>query len=398
VIIAGGIALTVALALSRYVYDNDKALHPDLQKISAVVGVRPAPMWAGAVKQSRMIARQGLAQQNVPGLSVAVGIGTDIVWSEGFGWTDLTSHAPVTPDSQFRIGHVSNALTSAGVARLVEQGRLRFDDEIQDRVPGYPKKQWPVTLRQLMGNVAGVRHYRDDEWGDKPSATCARASDGLPSFANDPLLFEPESQYRYSTYGWVLVSAAAEAAAGEPFFEFMRTQVLEPLGMSHTRPDSTREMIPDRVTSYFRGNLGNAISTGVDYSCFAGGGAFLSTPSDLVKFGMALKRGALLKPDSLKRLQTRQQLTSGQETDYGLGWMLDTVQLAGQRTLAAGHSSRTLEGASTSFLMFPERDLVVAVTSNMSFADMRSIALAIAQVFASSSSSPPAPASSPARQ
>ena len=81
-------------------------------------------------------------------------------------------------------------------------------------------------------------------------------------------------------------------------------------------------------------------------------------------------------------LQTRQQLTSGEETDYGLGWMLDTVELAGERTRLASHASRTIEGASTSFLTFPERGLVVAVTSNISFADTRSIALDIAQAFA----------------
>ncbi len=81
-------------------------------------------------------------------------------------------------------------------------------------------------------------------------------------------------------------------------------------------------------------------------------------------------------------LQTRQQLTSGEDTDYGLGWMLETVELAGERTRLASHASRTIEGASTSFLTFPERGLVVAVMANMSFADMRSIALGVAQAFA----------------
>lgn len=381
-VLAVGILLTAALGLYQYVAVNEKPLHPDLQKISAVIDTEPLPKWAGAVKQSRMIARQGLAQQNLPGLSVAVGAGGEIVWAEGFGWADLESLAPVSPDSLFRIGHVSITLTSAGVGRLVEQGRLRLDDEIQDRVPAYPKKSSPITLRDLMGHVAGVMHYRDDEWGDKPTTPCERASDGVRAFANDPLLFEPETQYRYSTYGWVLVSAAVEAAAGEPFFQFMRTQVFEPLGMSHTRADFTKESIPDRVTSYYRANFGQATTTGVDYTCFAGAGAFLSTPSDLVRFGMAMNGGTFLKADTVKRLQTRQELTSGGKTDYGLGWMLDTAELAGERTEIAGHASRTMEGASTSFLTFPERGLVVAVSANMSFADMRSIAMAIAEAFA----------------
>ena len=60
-----------------------------------------------------------------------------------------------------------------------------------------------------------------------PSAHCERASDGMQRFADHPLRFEPDTRYSYSTFGWILVSAAVEAAAGEPFFAFMRTQVFD---------------------------------------------------------------------------------------------------------------------------------------------------------------------------
>jgi serine beta-lactamase-like protein LACTB len=126
----------------------------------------------------------------------------------------------------------------------------------------------------------------------------------------------------------------------------------------------------------------------VDYSCFAGAGAFLSTPSDLVRFGMALSSGTLLQPATVTELQTPQLLASGEETDYGLGWMLETVPLAGEPTRLASHASRTLLGGSTSFMTFPERGIVVAVTTNISFAGTRSIALKIAEAFAEQGKSP----------
>ena len=129
-------------------------------------------------------------------------------------------------------------------------------------------------------------------------------------------------------------------------------------------------------------SYGPELATTVDYSCFAGAGAFLSTPSDLVRFGMAISSGKLLQPATVKKLQTPQLLASGEETEYGLGWMLETVPLAGEPTRLASHASRTLLGGSTSFMTFPERGIVVAVTSNISNADTRSIALSIAQAFA----------------
>jgi serine beta-lactamase-like protein LACTB, mitochondrial len=263
----------------------------------------------------------------------------------------------------------------------VEKGRLNLDDEIQKYVPAFPRKQWRVTLRQLMGHVAGVRHY-DNEEDYMPTAHCERASEGLKPFADDPLRFEPETQYGYSTFGWILVSAAVEAVAEEPFFTFMRSQIFKPLGMADTTSDSGTEPMPDRVTFYYPGFSRPELATAVDYSCFAGAGGFLSTPSDLVRFGMALGSGKLLPPARVKMLQTPQLLASGQETEYGLGWMLETFELAGEPTRLASHASRTLLGASTSFMTFPERGIVVAVTSNTSFADTRSIALRIAEAFA----------------
>jgi serine beta-lactamase-like protein LACTB len=390
VIIAAGLVVAVVVGVWQYAHAVPP-LHPDPQKVPSVTEGVPSPRWIGAVEKARQISRAGLSEQNLPGLSVAVGVGGngvagEIVWAEGFGWADIEKRVPAAPGLRFRIGHVSKALTSAAVGLLREKGRLHLDEEIQTYVPGFPKKQWPVTVRQLMGHMAGVRHYLGEE-ADVPSGHCERASEGLRSFADDPLLFEPVSQYRYSTYGWILVSAAVEAAAGEPFFTFMRTQIFAPLGMTDTTPDSTTAAIPNRATFYFPrfsgdNAFGHDVATTVDYSCFAGAGAFLSTPSDLVRFGMAMSSGKLLRPETVSMLQTSQSLSSGKDTAYGLGWMLETVPLAGEPTRLVGHASRSLLGASTSFLTFPDRGIVVAVTSNTSYAGTRSIALNIAQAFA----------------
>ena len=380
------LVLLFVAGLLMFMNITAQPLHPGPNEVPSVTQSSPSPKWADAVEQGRQHARAGLVEQNLPGLSVAVGAGGDIVWAEGFGWADLEKRLPVAPDMRFRIGHASIALTSAAAGLLRERGRLHLNDEIQTYVPAFPRKLWPVTLRQLMGHVAGVRHYRNEE-DYMPSAHCERASEGLQSFADDPLRFEPQTQYRYSTYGWILVSAAVEAAANEPFFTFMRTQIFEPLGMADTTSDSATEPISAHVTFYyprFSGDpsYGPELASTVDYSCFAGAGAFLSTPSDLVRFGMAVSSGTLLKPATVRVLQTPQQLASGEETGNGLGWLLETVPLAGEPTRLASHASRTLLGGSTSFLTFPERGIVVAVTTNISFAGTRSIALRIAQAFA----------------
>ena len=386
IVLAAGLVPAAVIGLFLYMSAAATPLHPNPRNVPSVTRSAPEPEWADAVEQARQIVRAGLIEQNLPGLSVAVGTGGGIVWAEGFGWADLEARAPVAPDTRFRIGTASKVLTSAAVGLLLEKGRLNLDDEIRRYVPEFPEKQWPVTLRQLMGHLAGVRTDSGDE-GPLFSVHCERPVDALPHFAERPLLFEPGTQYRYSSYGWILVSAAVEAASAEPFLTHMRTQIFEPLGMGDTLAESATETIPDRATPYFPRfaadpRYGPDPMRPIDYSCYAGASVFLSTPSDLVRFAMAIDGGKLLQPATVQLLQTSQRLPSGQETGYGLGWDLETVPLMGEQTMSVGHDGESLGGRVASLMTFRERGLVVAVTSNTSYADTFSLAVNVAQAFA----------------
>jgi serine beta-lactamase-like protein LACTB, mitochondrial len=391
-VLAVGGLIAAILGLFAYLSVTATPLHPDRLKVPSVTRLDPLPQWVDSVERGRQIVRTGLTDQNLPGVSVAVGVGGDIVWAEGFGWANLESQVPLAPDTRLRVGDASRTLTSAAVGLLLEKNKLNLDDEIQKYVPEFPKKQWPVTVRQLMGNIAGVRNDAGDE--EPLSERCERTVDGLRRFADDPLRFEPGTEYRSSSYAWIVVSAAVEAAADERFFRFMRTRIFQPVGMTETLPDSVAELIPNRATFYFPRfggdtRYGPELAREGDHSCFAGAGAFLSTPSDLVRFGMAFSSGKLLQPATVELLQTPQRLTSGQQTDYGLGWKLETVPLAGQPSRMASHGTKPdFIGGTTSLITFPERGIVVAVMSNISFADTHSLGLSIAQAFAEQERSP----------
>jgi CubicO group peptidase (beta-lactamase class C family) len=390
IVVAVGVVPAVFLGIHTYVTTTATILHPEPSRVPSVTNSDPQQAWAAAVERGRHIMRAGLSEQNLPGLSVAVGVGDDIVWAEGFGWADLEKKTPLTPGTRLRIGTASKVLTSAAVGLLLEKGRLNLDEEIQTYVREFPKKQWPVTLRQLMGHLAGVRNDGGDE-GPLFSEHCERPVEGLPFFADRPLLFEPGTEYRYSSYGWIVVSAAVEAAAGEPFLTFVQRQVFDPLAMRDTRADSATKPIQDRATFYFpryaaEPRYGLHLMRPLDYSCYAGASAFLSTPSDLVRFGLAINNGKLLQPATVQLLQTPQRLASGQETGYGLGWDLETVVLTGEQTRAVGHDGDLLGGPVASFMTLPERGIVVAVTSNISYANTPALAVKVAEAFAEQAS------------
>ena len=383
-----------ALVVGRFVYVNATAtpIHPDPKGVTSVPGSTPAAKWTAAADRSRQVVRTALTEQNLPGVSVAVGTGGEIVWSEGFGYADIEKKTSVTAATRFRMGDASVALTSAAVGLLVEKDRLNLDTSIQKYVPEYPEKQWTVSLRQLMGHVAGVRNDAGDE--ESLEQRCHRAAEGLPRFAAMPLRFEPETQFRISSYSWVLVSAAVEAAAGEPFFTFIRSQVFEPLGMTSTGAYLADEQHPDLPTFYyprFGGDtrLGPELAREGDQSCLAGAAAFMATSSDLVRFGEGIISGKLLKPATVEMLQKPLRLTTGEETGYGLGWKVEALTLAGQPARMAGYGTKPdFIGGTTYLMTFPERDLVVAVMTNTSFADTKAIAVKLAEAFAAEDTRP----------
>lgn len=417
-ILVPALLLAAVVAFFAFRAVTVEPLHPRPESLPTVQRSEPPPNWTAAAKKSREIVLAHIAERSLPGVSVAVGIDGGLAWAEGFGFADLRTGEPVTPVHRFRIGTASTVLTSAAAGLLIEKGRLKLDHEIQTYVPAFPKKQWPVTLRQVMSHTAGIVSDGGDE-GPLFSERCESPADALPHFAEEPLLFQPGTRFRNSRFGWILVSAAVEAAAKHPFLSFMQEQVFDPLGMRDTVPDPepdregedfplftlmrelfgdpdtmrdpnvdfTKQPRRDQVTAYFPRfaadpKHGLHVMRMLDYSCYAGASVFVSTPSDLVRFGMAISNGKLLKPGTAELLQTPQRLASGDETGYGLGWYVKTVEFAGKQTRVVGQDGDLLGGMAASLMVAPEYGMVVAVTANISYADTAPLALAIAAVFA----------------
>ena len=364
------VIITVAGGGAVY-FVSTMAVHTDPAAVPSTPGVH-AKRYSGAIEESRHLAHALLLEDNLPGLSVAVARDGEIVWTEGFGWADLEDGMPVTPRTQFRLGSVSKTLTAAAVLLLHERGRIDLDAPVQTYVPAYPQKPWTVTTRQLMGDIAGVHRIRGDNNDNPPGGQCASLDEALATFAGEPLLFEPGTRYRFSTYGWILVSAVVETSAGEPLPMFMTREILEPLGMESTVLEDRAE-VPD-ITSFYiprasmRTKLGVRKGSRPHNSCLAGAGAFFSTPSDMARFGSAMLKPGLLKADTIALLQTPLRLASGASTNFGLGWRVERVQLAGRPARMVAHRA-TPNGSTVALLTFPDHGVVVAVASNIAPAE-----------------------------
>jgi CubicO group peptidase (beta-lactamase class C family) len=342
-----------------------------------------------------------LERQKIPGLSVAIAVDGELRYTKGFGFADLENSVPAKATTRFRTASIAKPQTAVAVMRLAEQGKLDLDTPIQKYCPAFPEKQWPVTARQVLGHLAGIRHYTrpGEASGTEHFFTL---NESLRIFKDDPLLHEPGTRYFYSTYGFVLLGCAVEGASGMRFDAYMQQNVWGPAGMASTRTDDQYQIIPERSRWYSFVNeqqyarLPEAAKAQAkpnsvynaslhDTSMKIPGGGLLSTSADLVRFALALVDARLVKPETRDRMWTRQKTSAGQETNYGLGWGVG--EMSGVRVVS--HSGGQA-GSACLLTILPDKKVVVAVMTNMDGAAPGRIISAIVQVLVPEAR-PPAP-------
>ncbi|MCK5942435.1 MAG: beta-lactamase family protein [Planctomycetes bacterium] len=298
-----------------------------------------------------------LREDRIPGLSCAVAVGDDLVFARGIGLSDVENEVPASEHTVYRLASISKPITAVLAMQLVEEGQLDLDRDVHEIVPEWPEKRWPVTTRQLLGHLAGVRHYRGEGESTKRYPSQRR---GLERFAADPLLHEPGSAYLYSTYGFNLAAAVVEALREQPFAQVVRERIAGPCGAPSLQDDDQRRIIPHRAQGYVLSRRLLQNSELMDSSYKLGGGGLCSSAPDLARFAQALMAGKLVSKQTLAQMWQTQRTAAGKATGYGLGFSVR--QLDGE--LEVGHSGAQSR-VSTMLVMLPERRIAVVVMCNL---------------------------------
>jgi CubicO group peptidase (beta-lactamase class C family) len=261
--------------------------------------------------------------------------------------------------SAYRLASVTKPMTAIGILHLAEEGLLDLDAEVQTYVPYFPRKQWPVHVRQLLGHLGGISHYRnyDLEGHFKEHKDTRQA---IAVFEDFDLVAEPGTQYNYSSYGYNLLGAVIEGAAGEPYGEFMQRILWEPLGMEDTRMDDPYVIIPNRVRGYRPGPNGEVVpSEFVDISSRFAAGGTRSTVVDLLRLAEGLRDGRVLSPHTLDLMWTPMTTRDGRNTRYAMGWRVRPVN----GRFAVGHTGGQAE-TRTFFMYVPSEQMAIAAAVN----------------------------------
>jgi CubicO group peptidase (beta-lactamase class C family) len=344
--------------------------------VAALPAQSPAVLPADAIARIDARAAEELTKSGVPGLALAVGRDGAVVYEQGFGFADLENKVPATSRTRFRTASIAKPITAVAVLRLAERGKLDLDAPVRGLVPEWPEKHAPITCRQLLAHLGGVRHYAKPGEAEGTRRYLSLV-ESLDIFKDDALLHAPGTKHHYTTIGYTLLGLAAERAAKQPFETLLASEVFETAGMKDSGVDHHALLIEGRARGYVklgqrqhaalpehlraRAQPGTMINDALhDTSMKVPGGGLSSTAPDLVRFGLALLAGTLLRDETRAAMWTRQKTTDGKEIGYGLGFAVG--QAAG--TPMISHSGGQ-SGTSCLLVILPEKRLVLAAMTNL---------------------------------
>lgn len=338
---------------------------------------------AGTIAKYRQEIPRLMQQQGIPGLAIAIVDDQGVLWAEGFGYTDTDRRVPVTPDTIFSIQSTSKTFTAAGVLLAVQDGLLDLDAPITTYLPGFtvhsifeehPERK--ITLRHLLSHTAGLTH--EAPVGNNWDADATSFEAHIRSVCDTWLRFPVGTGYAYSNLGIDLAGYIMQQATGQPFADYERDHVFQPLGMANSSFDMAVVLAnPNRALGHV------AFMPSVPPACpMVPAGGMYASANDLAAFiRFQLSQGAVngqsvLSPALLDEMLTVQFPVRGQREGYALG-VYRTGWYKGRNADLFSHG-----GGGFGFLgdlcWLPELELGIALLTNSADHNLQgSLALAV---------------------
>lgn len=321
-----------------------------------------------------------MVRQNLVGAAVGIVENGHVAYLQGYGWQDREARIPASVHTMFRWASISKPVCAVAAMQLVEKGKLNLDADVRSYVPEFPDKGKVVTVRETLDHQSGLPFYSRTEVVPRvrsydvphPFMDVLTAVD---TFALSPLLFDPGTQYHYTTYGYILASAIVQRAGKQPYAQQVKQRIADPFQMTTFQPDYQWKDIPNRAVGYRRNHGVVVRSSNTDVSWKLGGGGYISTIGDLARFANGLLNGHLVKPATEAAMWTPQPLKNGKKTTYGLGFEVRT-DAEGKRTVSHGGSQ---EKVRSMMWLRPDENRAVVVFSNCEYANVGALRSAVSK-------------------
>jgi CubicO group peptidase (beta-lactamase class C family) len=313
-----------------------------------------------------------LQGDGLPGAVALVARDGDVLAVESVGLASIEHRAPIGVDTVFHVASVSKQLTAFSVALLVADGRVDLDGDIRTWLPEVPDLGSTITPRHLLHHTSGLRDQWEllvmGGWRMEDVITTADVLDLVA--AQRALSFEPGAEFSYCNTGYTLLAELVARVAGEPFADFGRARIFEPLGMASTHWHvDHHQVVPDSAQSYAPLG-GDVLKVTLSYS-IVGATSLWTSAGDLARWLANLRTGDVGGTAVRDLLRQPGVLHDGTELEYAAGLMTTPHRGAAALSHSGGDA-----GFRAFAMTLPDHDLDVVVLSNHAFCDPAAIARA----------------------
>ena len=322
-------AYVLAFVSAPVAAQQQQAVSASAKPVEVEQGLTSAVKLSGTAAPRRTIIAE-MSRLHVPGVSVAVLHDGMIEWSKGYGIT-RKGGAPVTPDTLFQAGSISKPVTALAALRLVEQHRLSLDSDINGQLKGWKLSTPPgqhVTLRELLSHTAGTTvHGFPGYAAGLPVPSVDDVLAGRAPANTKPVMVDttPGTEWRYSGGGYTVVQKLMGDVTGRPFAEVLRDEVLRPAGMTHSSFAQPLDGALLANAAWPHDAMGRPVTGGPHiYPELAAAGLW-STPSDLLRYAIAVRDSARGKAGALLNQSLATEMLVPGKGNYGLGFEVHGV-------------------------------------------------------------------------
>jgi len=245
--------------------------------------------------------------------SVLIAKDGEILISKGYGMANHELDVSNTPQTKFRIGSVTKQFTSMLIMILQERGELDVNDPVSTFISDYPNGD-KITVHHLLTHTSGIPELLGIDGFEDIKRDPSTPGKTLELFKNEPLIFEPGTQHKYSNSNYVVLSNIIELITEKSYEDFVKESIFLPLEMNDTGIDSHSKVIKNRADGYFPAGEGIVNSPYLDMSIPTGGGGLYSTVEDMYKWDRALYTEKLVTQKTLEKIFT------AYAENYCYGW------------------------------------------------------------------------------
>jgi len=277
------------------------------------------------------------AYEHIPAVSAGVVVGDELVWAKGYGTIDAQHTVPASPKTIYSICSISKLFTSVSLMQQYDAGKVGLDDPITTYLPWAKLKplnedSGPITVRGILSHSAGLPRESDYPYWSGPDFPFPTTAQIQKKIGEQTALFPAERYFQYSNLGLTLAGDIVEGVAGEPYAQYAKAHVLDPLGLSDTRPYYPKDLLGKQMAvgySALKRDGTRDLLKPFDTNGVTPAAGYTSTVEDLGKFASwqfrLLRTGQtnLLKPSTLYEMQRVQFMDPNWKTSWGLGFSIN---------------------------------------------------------------------------